>query len=80
MGTRELTHPPKPLGPTRKLADPTPVMIGDGSPPPKTDLDGSAGGFSSSKPDIPNPTDETHERRPEFLDPFRIISIPVKVW
>ena len=80
MSTRELTHPPKPPGPTRKPTNPTPVTVGDGSPSPTTDLGGSDGGFSSSKPDIPDPTDETHERRSEFLDPFRFISIPVKVW
>nr|POF16868.1 hypothetical protein CFP56_17436 [Quercus suber] len=55
-----------------------PVTVSDGSLPPKTNLGGSNDGFSSSKPNIPDPTDETHERRPEFLDPFRFISIPVK--
>ena len=44
---------------------------GDSSPPPKTDLGGSNGGFSSSKPDIPDSTDGTHERKLELLDPFR---------
>ena len=53
---------------------------GDSSPPPKTDLGGSNDGFSSSKPDIPDSTDETHERKPEFLDPFRFIDISMKVW
>ena len=62
--TRKPTHPPKPPGPTRKPADPTPVTVGDGSPPPKTVLGGSDGGFSSSKPDIPDPTDESEERTP----------------
>ena len=75
-----MTHLPKLIEPTQKLADPTPMTVGDGSPPPKTDLGESDGGFSSSKPDKPDLTDETHERRPEFLDPFRFISIPVKVW
>ena len=65
-GTRKPTHLPKPPGPTRKSADPTPVMVGDGSPPPKINLGESDGRFSSSKPDIPDPTDETHERRPEI--------------
>ena len=66
MPTQESTHLPKPPGPTRKLTDPTSVTVGDGSPSPKTDLGGSDGGFSSSKPDIPDPTDETDERRPEI--------------
>ena len=78
--TRKPTHPPKPPGPTRKPIDPPPVMVGDRYPPPKTDLGKSDGGFSSSKPDIPNSTDETYERRSKFLDLFRFISIPVKVW
>ena len=77
--TREPTHSPKPPGLIRKPGDLTPVMVGDGSPPPKTDLGGSDGGFSSSKPNIPDLTDKTHERRLEFLDPFRFISIPMKV-
>ncbi|XP_050252107.1 uncharacterized protein LOC126698732 [Quercus robur] len=51
---------------------------GDSSPPPKTNLGGSDGGFSSSKLDIPDSTDETHERKPEFLDPFRFIDISMK--
>ena len=66
MPTREPTHPPKPPGPTRKPTNSTPVTVGDGSPSPKTDLGGSDGGFSSSKPDIPDLTDETDERRPEI--------------
>ena len=78
--TWEPTHPPKSPGPTRKPADPPSVTVGDGSPPPKTDLGKSDGGFSSLKPDIPDSTDETHERRPKFLDLFRFISIPMKVW
>ena len=80
MPTREPTHPPKPPGPIRKPTNLTPVTVGDGSPTTKTDLGESDGGFSSSKPDIPDPTEETHKRRPEFLDPFRFISIPMKVW
>ena len=40
------------------------MTVGDGSLPPKTDLGGSDGGFSSSKPDIPDSTDETEERTP----------------
>ena len=38
------------------------MRVGDGSPPPKTDLGGLDGGFSSSKPDISDPTDESEER------------------
>ena len=45
-------------------ADPTLVTVGDGSPPPKTDLGRSDGEFSSSKLDILDPTDETEERTP----------------
>ena len=40
------------------------MTVGDGSPPPKTDLGGSDGGFSSSKPDISDPTNESEERTP----------------
>ena len=70
--TRKPTHPPKPSGPIRKPADPTPVMVGDGSPPLKTDWRGSDGGFSSSKPDTPDPTEETHERMPELCRSVQI--------
>ena len=80
MATREPTHLPKLPRPTQKLANPTPVTVEDGSSQPKIDLGESDGGFSSSKPDIPDPIEETHERRLEFLDPFKFISIPVKVW
>ena len=59
--TRKPTHPPRP---TRKSVNPTPVTVGDRFPPPKTDLGGSDGEFSSSKPDIPDPTDKTKERTP----------------
>ena len=48
------------------------MTVGDGSPPPKTDLGRSDGGFSSSTPDIPNLTYKTHERR---LDLPRSIQI-----
>ena len=40
------------------------MTVGDGSPPPKTDLGGSDGEFSSSKLDILDPTNETEERTP----------------
>ena len=40
------------------------VTVGDGSPPPETDLGRSDGGFSSSKPDISDPTNESEERTP----------------
>ena len=40
------------------------MSIRDESPPPKTDLGGSDGGFSSSKPDISDPTNESEERMP----------------
>ena len=40
------------------------MIVGDRSPPPKTDLGGSDDGFSSSKPNIPDPTDEIKERTP----------------
>ena len=62
--TRKSTHPSKPPRSTQKSADTTPVTVGDGSPPLKTDLGRSDGGFSSSKPDIPDSTDETEERTP----------------
>ena len=39
-------------------------MVRDGSLPLKTDLGRSDGGFSSSKPHIPDSTDETEERMP----------------
>ena len=39
-----------------------PMRVGNGSPPSKTDLGRSDGGFSSSKPDISDPTDESKER------------------
>ena len=61
--TRKPTHPPKLPRPTQKLADPTLMTVGDGSPPPKSDFGGLDGGFSSSKLD---PTDETYERRPNL--------------
>ena len=80
IGTRKPTHLPKPPCPTWKPIDPTPVMVGDGSPPPKTDLGGSDGWFSSSKPNILDPTDETHERRPEIRRSVQIHWFPVKVW
>ena len=59
--TRKPTHPPRP---TRKSANPTPVTVGDRSPPPKTDLGRSDGGFASSKPNIPDPTEKIEERTP----------------
>ena len=62
--TRKSTHPSKPPRSTQKLADTTLVTVVDGSPPLKTDLGRSDGGFSSSKPDIPDSTDETEERTP----------------
>ena len=40
------------------------MIVGDRSPPPKTDLGGSDDRFSSSKPNIPDPTDEIKERTP----------------
>ena len=63
---RKPTHSPKPPGLTRKPTDSMPVTVGGGSSPRKTDLDGSDGGFSSPKPDEPDPTDETRERRPDL--------------
>lgn len=61
-------------------ADLMSVMGEDRFLPPKTDLGWLDGGFSFSKSDIPNPTDETHERKPEVLDLFKFIDISVKIW
>ena len=63
---RKLTHPPKPTKPTQKPANPTPVEVGGRSSPRKTNLGGSDGGFSFPKPDEPDLTDETRERRPNL--------------
>ena len=58
---------PKTDPPTQTArADPTPVTVDNGSLPPKTDLGRLDGGFSSSKPDKPDPIDETHERRSDL--------------
>ena len=42
------------------------MTVRDRSPPPKTDLRKSDGGFASSKPDIPDPTNKTEERTPDL--------------
>ena len=70
--TRKSTHLPKPPRPTRKPVELTTVTVEDGSLPPKTDLDRSDDRFSSSKLDIFDPTDETHERK---LDLPRFVQI-----
>lgn len=59
---RKLTHPLKPSEPTQKSANLMPVMVSGGSLPPKTDL----GGFSSPKPNETDPTNKTHERKPNL--------------
>ena len=64
--TRKPTHPFKPTGPTRKPTDPMPVMVGGGSSPQRTDSGGSDDEFSSPKPDEPDPTAESRERRPNL--------------
>ena len=47
----------------QKPVDSLPVTVSNGSSPPKTNLGGLDGGFSSPKPNEPNPTDETRERK-----------------
>ena len=47
----------------QKPVNPLPVTVSNGSSPPKTNLGGLDGGFSSPKPNEPNPTDETRERK-----------------
>ena len=59
---RKSTHPPKLPKLTRKSTNP-PVTVDGGSLPRKTDLGKLDGGFSSPKPDKPDPTDVTRERR-----------------
>ena len=62
---RKSTHPPKPPRLTRKPTD-LPVTVDGRSLPRKTDLGGLDGRFSSPKPDEPNPTDVTRERRSDL--------------
>ena len=79
-GTQKPTHLSKLPGPTQRLADPMPVTIGSKSPPPKRDLGGSDGEFSSPKPMNPiRPTKPMKEGQ-IYLDSFRSSNIPVKVW
>ena len=56
--TRHPTHPKKPSDPARKPSDPTPVTVGDGSPPPEPVTGGSVGGFSLPNSEKPEPTGE----------------------
>ena len=64
--TQKPTHLSKPLGLTQKPTNPMPVIVSGGSLPPKADLGGLDGGFSSPKLDEPNPTNKTHERWPDL--------------
>ena len=78
--TQKPTHPSKLPELTRKPVDPMPVTIGGRSPPPKRDLGGSDGEFSS-----PNSMNLIRLTKPMkegriYLDPFRSNDIPVKVW
>ena len=66
MKPEKPTHPSKLLGPTRKPTDPMLVMVSGETLPPKADLGGLGGGFSSPKLDEPNPTKKTHERWPDL--------------
>ena len=43
--------------PNLKLHEPTTPTVGDRFPRPRPDVEGSSGGFSSPKPEPPNPTD-----------------------
>ena len=52
------THPKKSSDPARVPADPTPVTVGGGSPPPKPLTGGSVGGFSPPKSEKLEPTGE----------------------
>ena len=54
------THPKKSSDPARVPADPTPVTVGGGSPPPKPLTGGSVGGFSPPKSEKPEPPAKTH--------------------
>ena len=62
---RKSTHPPKPPRLTQKPTDP-PMTVDCESLPRKTDLGGLDGGLSSPKPDEPDPTDVTRERRSDL--------------
>ena len=65
--SRVVYQKPKTNPPTQTArADPTPVTFGDRSSPQKTDLGRSDGGFSSPKPDEPDPINETRERRSDL--------------
>ena len=79
-GTQKPTHPSKLPGPTWKLVDLMLVTVGSKSPPPKTDLGGSDGEFSSPKPMNPIQSTKPMKEGHIYLDPFRSIDSPVKVW
>ena len=53
-----LTHPKKSSDPTRVPADPMPVTVGGGSPPPKPVTGWSVGEFSPPKSEKLEPTYE----------------------